>query len=418
MRRRTLPPPIAAALSLVLAAAAFAAVGGPPATAADTGPAAFQPQLVRVATPEVADLATLERLGLDRTEHSGRTTSEVLLHTAAERTALRSSGLTWTVLVDDLVRREAANAAADAAYAASTARSALPSGRTAYRTLSDYETEMAAMATEHPGLVRLRTLPFTTLDGHEVHGLEIGTDVGRPASGRPTFVMVGLHHAREWPSAEHTMEFAIDLVDGFGTDRRITALLGRARVVVVPIVNVDGFDLSRTSGGIVDLNILNPLDPTGALLPTLATAATPGLAYLRKNCRIVDGVDTPDGTCGLQLSSPAGFSLGVDLNRNYGMWWGGPGAAHQAPDAEDATAGFADPRYQGAAAFSEPETQNVRSVVLSRAVTGLITNHTSGNLVLRPWASAPDNVTSTGTTVGVPRDEAALKRLGDLFATQ
>lgn len=54
-------------------------------------------------------------------------------------------------------------------------------------------------------------------------------------------------------------------------------------------------------------------------------------AYKRKNCRIIDGSDTPDGTCEATLASPAGFGLGVDLNRNYGGLWGGPGAAAQTP---------------------------------------------------------------------------------------
>ena len=54
--------------------------------------------------------------------------------------------------------------------------------------------------------------------------------------------------------------------------------------------------------------------------------ATPGRAYMRKNCRIVDGQDTPDGTCAASLSQ-GGFGTGVDLNRNYGGFWGGTGAS-------------------------------------------------------------------------------------------
>lgn len=394
-------------------AALVAALLGPnPAAVSTERP--WSPQLVRVD----ADPAVVGALGLDLTEHGGTEGVDVVLHTAAERARLEASGLPSDVLVPDLLAREAERNRLDEEYAARTLRSPLPSGRTSYRTLGDYETELRDLAREHRSLVRHLTLPEPGLDGHEVHGVEIAHRVRRPADGRPTFVMLGLHHAREWPSAEHTMEFAHDLVALQRTDRDVRRLLRRVRVLVVPVVNPDGFDLSRTSGGLVDLNVLNPLDPTGTLLPVATQVLTPGLAYLRKNCRLVAGVDTPDGTCAAMLSTPAGFGLGVDLNRNYGQWWSGPGAAGAAPSPTEFHAGLLDPRHHGADAFSEPETRNVRDLVLSRQVTTLITNHTSGNLVLRPWAGAPDHVTDGGVPLGLAPDEKALRRLGARFAAE
>ena len=76
----------------------------------------------------------------------------------------------------------------------------------------------------------------------------------------------------------------------------------------------------------------------------------------------------------MRVDEPGGYGIGVDLNRNYGGGWGGAGAADVA----------ADPTYRGAGPFSEPETQAVRELISSRQVTTLITNHTFGNLVLRP----------------------------------
>ena len=57
---------------------------------------------------------------------------------------------------------------------------------------------------------------------------------------------------------------------------------------------------------------------------------------------------------------------GVDPNRNYGGFWGGPGASSLP----------AYDTYRGAGPFSEPETQNIRDLVSKRQVTTLITNHT------------------------------------------
>jgi hypothetical protein len=218
------------------------------------------------------------------------------------------------------------------------------------------------------------------------------------------FVLLGLHHAREWPSGELAMEFAYDLVKNYGSDQRITRLLDRSRVVVVPVVNVDGFHLSRTDGENVDLR---ELDNGG----TASILGTPGNAYKRKNCRIVDGQDTPDGTCAAAATSPGGFGVGVDLNRNYGGFWGGPGASGPTPDA-DGNTGLVDPTYRGAAPFSEPETQNIRELVSGRQVTTLISNHTFSNLVLRPNGVHPDTVGHDGHPVGNAPDEEGLKALG------
>ena len=239
------------------------------------------------------------------------------------------------------------NNRANEAYAASTAVSPLPSGRTAYRTLADYNADMAKLAKNRPGVARTFTLKRPSLDGRPVRAIEIAGDVKARNDGRPTFALLGVHHAREWPSGELAMEFAVDLVKSYGRSERITDLLDRARVVVVPVVNVDGFELSRTDGGLVDLREVDG-GGTGTIL------GTPGNAYKRKNCRVVDGQDTPDGTCrAASLTSPGGYGIGVDLNRNYGGFWGGPGAS----------ATFADPTYRGAKAFSEPETLNVRDLV-------------------------------------------------------
>jgi Zinc carboxypeptidase len=370
-----------------------------PATAEDEP---FRPQLVTVDTPTREDKRLLQTLGLDLTEHAGHDYVEVVLHTPEDVTSLVSAGLGYDVRIPDLLAREAENNRANAAYAAATVSSPLPSGRETYRTLDDYNADMAALAADHPGLVKRFALPHPSLDGREIYGVEIGKEVDGPERGLPVFLMLGVHHAREWPSGEHAMEFAVDLVKNYGTDSRITDLVNRSRVIVVPVVNVDGFTMSRTDGQLVDLRAA---DNGG----TATILGTPGNAYKRKNCRVVDGQDTPDGTCALAATSNGGYGVGVDPNRNYGGYWGGPGASDL----------FADPTYRGAAAFSEPETQNIRELVSSRQVTTLITNHTFLNLVLRPNGAAPDLVpTSEGIPLGDPFDEAALKSLGDAMAAQ
>ena len=385
---------VAAAAAGVLALAGLTlTVSGRTATAADS---AFAPRLVTVDTPTRADKKRLQRLGLDLTEHAGHDYVEVVLHNGVDLNRLLGSGLEYDVRIADLNKREAANNRANAAYAAATAASPLPSGRDSYRTLADYNADMQKLATTHPGIAKRIALPKKSLDGRTVYGIEIGRDVQAAEDGRPVFVLLGTHHAREWPSGELAIEFAHDLVKNYGTNQRITNLLHKSRVIVVPVVNVDGFELSRTDGGIIDLR---ETDNGG----TATILGTPGNAYKRKNCRLVDGQDTPDGTCRLgSATSPGGYGAGVDLNRNYGGFWGGPGASDL----------FADPTYRGAGPFSEPEIQNVRELVSGRQVTTLISNHTFSNLVLRPNGVHPETIGHDGRPVGNAPDEEGLKALG------
>jgi hypothetical protein len=137
-------------------------------------------------------------------------------------------------------------AAIGAAEPSPTAEAAgLPSGNTAYRTLADYEADMAELVADHPDLVKPITLPYPTTSGRTVRGVEISTNV-QAEDGKPVFVDVGMHHGNEFPSGELTMEYAIDLVESAAAgDPYVTDLLDRARVVVVPIVNVDGFVRGR-----------------------------------------------------------------------------------------------------------------------------------------------------------------------------
>jgi hypothetical protein len=341
-------------------------------------------QLVRVKLPTDASRDALDTLGLDVTEHARPGIQDVLLHSTADALALKRAGLDFDVLVADVVATD--RRAKRAAAAAPGDGSAVPSGRTDYRRLPDYNEDMKKLARDNPGLVKPLTMPFKSLEGRSVEGVEITRDVNAK-DGKPVFFMMGVHHAREWPSGEHTMEFAFELVKGMkAKDKRTMALLDRARVILVPIINPDGFNLSREAQPDV------PVGPIGLLVESFGNT---GFAYKRRNCRIQDFALPAAGQCGQQTNR----TKGTDPNRNYGGFWGGAGAS----------ASPTNDTYRGSGPFSEPETQNVRAIVSQRQVTTLITNHTYSDLVLRP----------PGIRVqGDPPDEPVYKRLGDAMAKE
>ncbi len=345
------------------------------------------PQMVSVRTPTRAAKTALTGLGLDLSEHAGSKSVGAVLHGAADRAKLRDAGLGYDVLVDDLVAQGLAEQRQEDRYAARVNRSTLPTGRDSYRVLADYESELKALAAQHPTLVKLITLPHKTYEGREVMGVEIAADVQRE-DGRPSFFNMGVHHAREWPAAELSMEWAHELVNGYlAGDPRATRIVRDSRSVIVPVVNPDGFNSSR-SAAIGD-------DGKEGVDDTVNIATSPN-EYRRKNCRSATG--DASGSC---LTLSVGLAEpGVDPNRNYGALWGGPGADQSNPLAQT---------YPGPGPFSEPESRNVRDYVATHQVQTLITNHTTAGLVLR----AP-GIASLGDAV----DEPTYKALGDAMAKE
>ena len=331
-------------------------------------------RLVRVALPTPASRDALDATGLDQTEHATPTAQDVMVYSSGELLKLTGAGLTYTVITPDVVAAD--RAALTAATPADV--KTLPSGRTSYRRLDDFQADMKALVEGHPSLVKKLTLNHPSLEGRAVEGIEISRDV-EASDGKPVFLQMGIHHAREWPSAEMPMEWAIDLVKSYNAgDARVAELLAKTRVIVVPVVNPDGFNLSRES-----------------LVDAQQPVVDPSFAYKRRNCRVLDGALPGVGECGQQSNR----NRGVDPNRNYGGLWGGPGASFA----------LTNDTYRGAGPFSEPETQNVRELVSSRQVTTLITNHTYSDLVLRPPGLKSE---------GDPPDEPIYKALGDAMADE
>ncbi len=328
-------------------------------------------KLIRVGTAGNRLVPTmLEELGLDVTHHRTSDSVDVIVHGTKQLELLEQTGLDLTTRIADLDRAYAESRAADARQSGG---SNLPTGRTDYRTYEDYGTELKALAEANPTLVKRFELPFKTIQGRTVEGIEIGRDVQEPEDGRPVFLLVGIHHAREWPSAETAMEYAHMLVKGYKSDPRIARILDNARVLVVPIVNPDGFVSSRTAS-------FNPAED-----PEYTAAAASGTGgYRRKNC----------GGPGASGSEPCESVPGVDPNRNYGAGWGGVGAA-STPESQT---------YRGPGPFSEFETQNLQALGHQRQIVTMITLHNVAALVLRPPGRSTD---------GLAPDEARLKALGD-----
>jgi murein tripeptide amidase MpaA len=351
---------------------------------AKAGAAAPTESMVEIPIANQADFALLDSLGLNLDEVPNGHNAIAVISGPADAAKITNAGFTYRTLVPDAAKAERGYRAAEQKAAAKDGASALPSGRTTYRQYTDIQADLKKIVADHPNLARPVTLPKKTFQGRDITGIEVTDNVSAADDGKPTFFLMGEHHAREWPSAEIPTEFGIYITNNFGSDARVTALLKKVRIVIVPVINVDGYLASR---GAVD-----PADNSGdpqQLISLGESVAPPGgsLAYRRKNC---DGASPSPAT-------PCELQYGIDPNRNYGQNWGGPGAGTD-PNDQD---------YRGSDQWSEPETQSVHEFSQSHDITTLITMHNFASLVLRP-PGVHD--------AGLAPDEDALKTLGDRMA--
>ena len=305
-----------------------------------------RPMLVAAHPASEAEAAYL-MTHFDETHNHSPGTIELLLW-PGDLAELDALGVDYDVLVEDLFARDRA-----LGTKADTIQRLPGPDRDDYRRLADYGAELKDLAKKNPDLVKYFEMKRPSLEGRTVSGVEIAANVKDVATdGRPIFYVDGVHHAREWPAAEYPMIWAHHLVESYGKDPKVTSLLKKARVILVPIVNVDGFDYSRES-----------------LAQNENLSAGNGFeGYWRKNRRSLTGVTAPAAQ-----RNPDAY--GVDPNRNYSYLWG---------DGNGGSSGSQiDQTYRGSAPFSEPETQNVKDIVLSRQVTMVLTNHTYQASVLR-----------------------------------
>ncbi|MBC7808135.1 MAG: hypothetical protein H7145_18550 [Akkermansiaceae bacterium] len=179
-------------------------------------------------------------------------------------------------------------------------------------------TEMQAKIKEwkrrYPTLVHETTLGKTA-EGRTIPLLRLGDDAA-PDPKKPGVLLVAGIHPRESQPPVCLLWLADELLSGYGKDARITRLMRERQIYLVPVLNVDGKIYDET-------------------------AQPPKMGQdWRKNRR---------------KTVPGGSSVGVDLNRNFPVRWGG----FREKDAlwNDRTSRPGANIYEGPASLSEPESK-------------------------------------------------------------
>lgn len=231
---------------------------------------------------------------------------------------LERSGIAFEVLIEDVQPLVAAQLDRDPLLGGSWFDD--------YKTYDEVMSYLDELAALRPDLAQTFTVG-SSLHGRDIRGIRITS--AEPGT-KPQVLLQGCQHAREWIAVMVPMFIADALVRQHDSDPGIQDLLARTEVVVVPIVNPDGYEFTWTD-----------------------------FRFWRKNLR-----DNGDGT------------WGVDLNRNWSYGWGGEGSSGDG-DSEI---------YRGPFPFSEPETAAMRDFILAQPnLRAHVDIHSYSQLVLQPW---------------------------------
>ncbi|MBG81134.1 MAG: hypothetical protein CMJ39_10580 [Phycisphaerae bacterium] len=215
-----------------------------------------------------------------------------------------------------------------------------------FRTLDEFNAKLDEFETSYPDLVTPIVIG-TSHEGRQIRGVVIrsGEDNGRPA-----VLFNGCQHAREWISPMTTIYIADTLLSQYAVNPAIAARLQQVEVIVIPVVNPDGYVFTYASGGD---------------------------RYWRKNRR------DNSGSC-----------EGVDLNRNWGSDWNGGQSTSNDPCSDV---------YVGPASMSEPEVDALAVYCQNHGnIRAQVDFHAFSELILEP----------RGYTTTPPPDYDELNSLG------
>lgn len=285
-------------------------------------------QHVRVSAPDAPSLAEiLEQEGFDVIEGSVHSRSLELVVSEASAALLKARGLTVQLIARGRpyseIQREALAASPEA----------VPAG---YSDLNGVVARMNAAAAAHPNIAQVvdlnakYALPLTH-GGRNILAIKISDNVATDED-EPNALIVSEHHAREIVTPEIALKAMQELVDGYGVDPTITALVNGQEIWIVPLSNPDGY--------VHVFNVDN---------------------LWRKNRR-----NNGNGT------------FGVDTNRNYPFQWTGPCAGSTQTSNET---------YKGPSAGSEPEVQLIMAFTEDRRFARVVDYHSFGSEVLWAYAS-------------------------------
>ncbi|MCC7290569.1 MAG: hypothetical protein IT449_00745 [Phycisphaerales bacterium] len=200
----------------------------------------------------------------------------------------------------------------------------------AFRTYQEYASFLNSLASRFPSLAQVVRVGGSW-EGRDLLAIRI---TGAGGGSKPGVFYIGCQHAREWLTPPIMAYTAEHLLENYGHDPAVTAMVDGLEWYILPISNPDGYVYTWNQD-----------------------------RMWRKNRR-----------------NNGSGSYGVDLNRNWAVGFGGEGSSGSRNGET----------YRGPSAFSEPETAAIRDFLLARPnIQAFLDIHSYGQMMLWPWGHTP-----------------------------
>ncbi|HNX06784.1 MAG TPA: M14 family zinc carboxypeptidase [Bacteroidales bacterium] len=203
-----------------------------------------------------------------------------------------------------------------------------------FYTLAEALAQLDSMQVWYPNLISVKSQIGLSIENRPIYSVKISDNPDVNESEKQV-LYTSLHHSSEPCGLQQLIFFMYYLLENYNTNSEIKYLVDNLEIYFVPVVNPDGYAYNQAQ------------NPSGG-------------GTWRKNRR----------DNGL-------LSKGVDLNRNYGYQWGYDNIGSQPIGSS--------PWYRGTAAFSEPESQTMRTFIEAHDFLLDMNWHSYGNFLIYPW---------------------------------
>ena len=222
------------------------------------------------------------------------------------------------------------------------------------------------LAAAYPDLVGYPVTQGQSFQNRDIYSICITSSSGPP--DKPAIFFNSLIHAREPAGNSVLADFGLWLATEYDNDTMAAHILDNSEIYIIPIANPDGYVDNMT-----------------------------GNNMQRKNMNFTTPVP----------------SSGIDLNRNFGYQFGYDDYG-SSPDPYDQT-------YRGSAAFSEPETQVIRSFTNTIDPIGSMHYHSTGGMLIYPWgyinqATPHQSTFESWASAMTAQNGYSYGRVGELFS--
>ncbi|VDN54106.1 unnamed protein product, partial [Dracunculus medinensis] len=245
-----------------------------------------------------------------------------------------------------------------------------------YHSFASMVNYLNSLAINHREIVQVMSIG-TTHEGRQIPLIKIGYP---SITNKPAIWIDGGIHAREWVAPASVLYMINQLVLNYNKDPQIYELVNSLDWYIVPLLNPDGYEYSRSS-------------------------TNPEIRLWRKNRSPVACNQIHRSVFATARSQ---CCQGVDLNRNFDWHFGVEGSSTD-PCSEI---------YQGSYAFSEPETRAVRDFIAVHRdqIKAFLTFHSYSQILMYPFGH---QVRTYSNDVDELKNTAvqAANALGSLYGT-